>query len=122
MQSTLTTLQEIDANVSGDQSSADAIGRKLFDEASEIHARITDDTRLLTTSPSLDMVYRLKLIWRRDDQLRQVPKRRDDQAARSPFIARGWSVFAPQVECSASTAGFFQNPPPQRYCHAMPKA
>ena len=64
VQSTLTTLQEIDANVSGDQSSADAIGRKLFDEASEIHARIADDTMLLTTSPSLDMVYRLKLIWR----------------------------------------------------------
>ena len=42
----------------------DAIGRKLFDQASEIHARIADDTRLLTTSPSLDMVYRLKLIWR----------------------------------------------------------
>ena len=63
-QSTLTTLQEIDANVSGDQSSADAIGRKLFDQASEIDARIADDTRLLTTSPSLDMVYRLKLIWR----------------------------------------------------------
>ena len=50
--------------MSGDQSSADAIGRKLFDQASEIDARIPDDTRLLTTSPSLDMVYRLKLIWR----------------------------------------------------------
>src|SRR4029077_17087726 len=64
VQSTLATLQEIDANVSGDQSSADAIGRKLFDQASEIDARSADDTRLLTTSPSLDMVYRLKLIWR----------------------------------------------------------
>ena len=63
-QSALTTLQEIDANVSGDQSSADAIGRKLFGQASEIDARIPDDTRLLTTSPSLDMGYRLKLIWR----------------------------------------------------------
>src|SRR4029077_15985554 len=61
VQSTLATLQEIDANVSGGQSSADAIGRKPFDQASEIDARIADDTRLLTTSPSLDMGYRLKL-------------------------------------------------------------
>ena len=34
VQSTLTTLQEIDANVSEDQTSAGAIGRKLFDQAS----------------------------------------------------------------------------------------
>ena len=50
--------------MSGDQSSADAIGRTLSDLTSEIDARIADDTRLLTTSPSLDMLYRLKLIWR----------------------------------------------------------
>ena len=62
-QSALTTLQEIDANVSGNQSSADAIGRTLSDLTSEIDARIADDTRLLTTSPSLDMLYRLKRTW-----------------------------------------------------------
>ena len=63
VQSTLTTLQEIDANVSGDQSSADGIARTLSDLTSEIDARIADDTRLLTTSPSLDVLYRLKLAW-----------------------------------------------------------
>ena len=62
-QSTLTSLQEIDANVSKDQSSADGIGRTLSDLTSEIDARIADDTRLLTTSPSLDMLYRLKRTW-----------------------------------------------------------
>jgi len=62
-QSALTSLQEIDANVSGDQSSADGIARTLSDLTSEIDARIADDTRLLTTSPSLDMLYRLKLTW-----------------------------------------------------------
>jgi potassium efflux system protein len=62
-QSALASLQEIDANVSGDQSSADGIARTLSDLTSEIDARIADDTRLLATSPSLDVLYRLKLAW-----------------------------------------------------------
>src|SRR4029077_4496328 len=62
-QSALASLQEIDANVSGDRSSADPIARTLSDLTSEIDARIADDTKLLTTSPSLDMLYRLKLAW-----------------------------------------------------------
>src|ERR1700726_4512243 len=59
-QSALTSLQEIDANVSRDRSTADGIGRTLSGLKSEIDARIDDDTRLLTTSPTLDMLYRLK--------------------------------------------------------------
>src|SRR5271166_4794621 len=62
-QSALTSLQEIDANVSRDRSSADGIARTLSELTSEIDARIADDTRLLTTSPSLDVLYRLKLAW-----------------------------------------------------------
>jgi potassium-dependent mechanosensitive channel len=62
-QSALTSLQEIDANASRDQSSADSIARTLSELTSEIDARIADDTRLLTTSPSLDVLYRLKLTW-----------------------------------------------------------
>src|SRR5208282_816479 len=62
-QSALASLQEIDANLSGDQSSANGIARTLLDLTSEIDARIADDTRLLTTSPSLDMLYRIKLAW-----------------------------------------------------------
>jgi small-conductance mechanosensitive channel len=62
-QSALTSLQEIDANVSRDRSSADGIARTLSDLTSDIDARIADDTRLLTTSPSLDLLFRLKLNW-----------------------------------------------------------
>jgi hypothetical protein len=62
-QSALASLQEIDANVSGDQSSVDGIARTVSVLGSEIDARIADDTRLLTTSPSLDVLYRLKLTW-----------------------------------------------------------
>ena len=62
-QSALASLQEIEANVSGDQSSADGIARTLSVLTSEIDARIADDTRLLTTSPSLEVLYPLKLAW-----------------------------------------------------------
>src|ERR1700757_3990627 len=62
-QSALASLQEVDANVSGDQSSADGIAGTLSDLTSEIDARIADDRRLLTTSPSLEVLYRLKLAW-----------------------------------------------------------
>jgi hypothetical protein len=57
-QSTLASLQEIDANVSGDQSSADGIACTLTDLTSEIDPRIADDTRLLATSPTLEVLYR----------------------------------------------------------------
>jgi hypothetical protein len=62
-QSALASLQEIDANVAGDQSSADGIASTLTDLTNEIDARIGDDTRLLATSPSLEVLYRLKLAW-----------------------------------------------------------
>jgi len=63
-QAALDGLQEIEADVSRDQSSADAIARTVSDLTSEIDARIADDTRLLTTSPSLEVLYRLKRDWR----------------------------------------------------------
>src|SRR6516225_10319498 len=63
-QSALDSLQEMEADVSRDRSSADAIARTVSDLTSEIDARIADDTRLLTTSPSLEELYRLKLGWR----------------------------------------------------------
>jgi hypothetical protein len=61
--SALASLQEIDASVSWHLSSADGIARTP--PTSEIGARIANDTRLLTTSPSLDVLYRLKLAWER---------------------------------------------------------
>ena len=49
--------------MSGDQSSADGIARTLSILTNEIDARVAGDTSLLTTSPSLDMLYRLKRTW-----------------------------------------------------------
>src|SRR6516164_7405384 len=63
-QAALDSLQETEADVSRAQSSADSIARTVSDLTSEIDARIADDTRLLTTSPSLEVLYRLKRDWR----------------------------------------------------------
>ena len=63
-QSALDSLQETEADVSRAQSSAHSIARTVSDLTSEIDARIADDTRLLTTSPSLEVLYRLKRDWR----------------------------------------------------------
>jgi potassium efflux system protein len=62
-QSTLAYLQEIEANVSRDQSSAEAIGSTLSGLTNEIDTRIAEDRRLLTSSPTLEVLFPLKLAW-----------------------------------------------------------
>jgi hypothetical protein len=62
-QSALASLQEIDASVARDQSTADDIVRTLSELTSEIDATIAGDMTLPTTSPSLAVLYRLKLTW-----------------------------------------------------------
>jgi small-conductance mechanosensitive channel len=62
-QSTLASLQEIEANVSRDQSSAEAMGGTLSELTNEIDARTVEDKRLLTSSPGLEVLYRLKVAW-----------------------------------------------------------
>ena len=99
-QSALASLQEIDANVSGDQSSADDIARTISVLTSEIDARIADDTRLLTTSPSLDMLYRLKLTWQSfgvrlsvsDGELTRHATSMEEQLARLDQLNKTWQA------------------------------
>jgi potassium-dependent mechanosensitive channel len=62
-QAALASLQEIDASVSKDQSNADGIARTLLNLTNEIDARVASDTRLLTTSLSIDLRYWLKINW-----------------------------------------------------------
>ena len=59
----MTSLEEIDASVSRDQSSAGDIAGSLSNLTSEIDATIAEDMRLLTASPPLDVLYRLKSTW-----------------------------------------------------------
>jgi hypothetical protein len=99
-QSALTSLQEIDANASRDQSSADGIARTLSELTSEIDARIADDTRLLTTSPSLDVLYRLKLTWQSFGvrllvlarELTQHATGLEEQLARLDQLSKTWQA------------------------------
>jgi potassium efflux system protein len=112
-QSVLASLQEIDANVSKDQSSADGSARSLSDLTSEIDARIADDTRLLTTSPSLDVLYRLKLAWEKfgvrlsvlAHELTQHSSSLDEQLVRLDQLNKTW-------QATLQSAKQPQTPPP----------
>src|SRR5271165_2345563 len=99
-QSALASLQEIDGNVSRDRSSADGIARALSDLTSEIDARIADDTRLLTSSPSLEVLFRLKLAWRNfairfsvlDVELARQATSLEEQLARLDQLNKTWQA------------------------------
>jgi potassium-dependent mechanosensitive channel len=99
-QSALDSLQDTEADVSRAQSSADSIARTVSGLTSEIDARIADDTRLLTTSPSLEELYRLKLGWRTFNvrllasarELTQHAASLEEQLARLEKLNKTWQV------------------------------
>jgi potassium-dependent mechanosensitive channel len=105
-QSALASLQEIEANVSKDQSSADGIGRTLLDLTSEIEARAADDTSVLTSSPSLDVLYRLKLGWRdfgvrlsaSEVELKRCVTSSEEQLARVDELNKTWQATLQSAE------------------------
>ena len=97
-QSALASLKEIEANVSADESGAEGINRAISAVTNEIDSRIADDTRLLTASPSLDMLYRLKLTWQSfglrlsvaDDELTRSATRLEEQFGRLDQLNKTW--------------------------------
>ena len=99
-QSAVASLQEIEADVSKDQSSADEIGRTLLEVANEIDSRVDDDTRVLNSSPSLDVLYRLKLSWRNfglrlsvlEVGLTRYASSMEEQLARVDQLNRNWQA------------------------------
>ena len=64
VQSAATSLDAIDASVARIQADADAIQEKLSKIISEFNPRMMEDTRLLGSSLSLDLLYRIKRTWR----------------------------------------------------------
>jgi hypothetical protein len=66
-QSTMRSLDEIDASVSRDRSIAGVIAGSLSQLTSEIDATLAEDMRLLKASPPLDVLYRLKSTWQNFD-------------------------------------------------------
>ena len=102
-QSALDALQEIEADVSSEQSSADSTGRTVGDLKDEIDARIGEDKRLLTTSPSLDVLYTLKLTWQSFDVRLLVSARQltaqatslEEQLRRLDKLNKTWQATPP---------------------------
>ena len=76
------SLQAIDANLAGRAIQAWLIADStLADLTSEIDAMIAEDMKLLTASPSLDMLHRLKSIWQSfDDDLSALTRNLAQQA------------------------------------------
>jgi potassium-dependent mechanosensitive channel len=62
-QSATTFLEQIDANLSRAQSSVRVIAESLSNLTSEIDASIAENIKLLTASPSLDMLHQLRSTW-----------------------------------------------------------
>ena len=99
-QSAVASLHEIEADVSKDQSSADEIGRNLLELTNEIDSRIDDDTKVLSSSPSLDVLYRLKLAWRNfglrlsvlEVGLTRYAASMEEQLARVDQLNRNWQA------------------------------
>jgi potassium-dependent mechanosensitive channel len=99
-QAALDSLQEIEADVSNDQSSADSIARTVGDSKDEIDARIGEDKRLLSASPSLDVLYPLKRIWESFDVRLLVLARQltahatsfEEQLARLDKLSKTWQA------------------------------
>jgi potassium-dependent mechanosensitive channel len=99
-QSAMTSLEEIDASVSRDQSSAGDIAGSLSNLTSEIDARLAEDMRLLTASPSLDVLYQLKSTWQNfgDDlsalarELGQRGTSLEEERARLDQLKKTWQA------------------------------
>jgi potassium efflux system protein len=62
-ESTIATLQEMNASALKDQSSADMVATTLATLAAEIDARAADDVRSLAADQSLGMLHRMAVIW-----------------------------------------------------------
>jgi potassium-dependent mechanosensitive channel len=116
-QSALASFQEIDGNVSSDRSSADGIARAVSELTSEIDARIADDTRLLKSSPTLDLLYRLKLTWQSfglrlsiaEDELTRRAAGLEEQLGRLDELSKTWQVTLQSAKQPATPPPILQS-------------
>ena len=99
-ESTLATLQEISASVSKDESAANLIAANLANLAAEIDSRVADDSRLLSSSQTLDTLHRMTVIWQKFSdnlsglarELAECAKNLDQEIARLNRLQRAWQV------------------------------
>jgi potassium-dependent mechanosensitive channel len=99
-ESTITTLQEITASASKAESTAADISANLATLATEIDARNSDDSRLLTAIQSLDTLHRLTVTWEkfRDNlsksarELAESAKDLEQELARRDQLNKTWQA------------------------------
>jgi potassium-dependent mechanosensitive channel len=116
-QSALTSLQEIDASVAKVQSGTDAITAALSNLTSEIDPGMAEDMRLLKASPSLDLLYRMKLTWEDLDgnlsalarELTQSAKSLEEDLVRLDQLDRTWQATLQAAKESATPLPALQN-------------
>jgi len=116
-QSAMTSLEEIDASVSRDQSSAGDIAGSLSNLTSEIDATIAEDMRLLAASPSLDVLYRLKSIWQNfgddlsalDRGLAERATSLEEERARLDQMKKTWQATLQSAEQPDTPQPFLQS-------------
>jgi potassium-dependent mechanosensitive channel len=116
-QSAMTSLEEVDASVSRDQSSAGEIAGSLSNLTSEIDARIAEDMRLLTASPSLDVLYQLKSTWQNfgDDlsalarELGQRATSLEEERARLDQLKKTWQATLQSAKQPDTPQPFLQS-------------
>jgi potassium-dependent mechanosensitive channel len=99
-ESTISTLQEINASASKAQATAADISTNLATLAAEIDARNSDDSRLLTAIQSLDTLHRLTVTWEkfRDNlskssrELAESAKDLEQELARRDQLNKTWEA------------------------------
>jgi potassium efflux system protein len=99
-ETTLAALQEISASASKERSAGDLIGANLTTLASEIDARVADDSRLQASSQSLDMLHRMMSTWGKlgdtlsgsTRELAQCAKNLDQASARLDQLQKIWQA------------------------------
>jgi small-conductance mechanosensitive channel len=117
VQAAMTSLEEIGASVSRDQSSAGDIAGSLSNLTSEIDATIAEDMRLLAASPSLDVLYRLKSIWQNfgDDlsalarELAERATSLEEERARLDQMKKTWQATLQSAEQPDTPQPFLQS-------------
>ena len=116
-QSTLTSLQEINSSVSKVQASTDAIAATFSSLTQEIDPRLAEDSRLLNASPSLDVLYRMKLSWHDFDnslsavarELSQSVKSLEEDLARLDQLDKAWLATLQSAKESSAPLPALEN-------------
>jgi potassium efflux system protein len=100
MQATTTTLEEIESSASRVQANTDSIVSQLWQLTGDLNPRLAEDTKLLGTHPSLDLLYRIKLTWEDFDRnlsrlardLTQQATSLEQELAALDRLAKTWST------------------------------